>query len=61
VLWWVRKGHRPAIQEAVARLELLRAHGPAPDAFTFRQSYPAPDAPASTPTRTWGGDECPAT
>jgi hypothetical protein len=60
VLWWVRNGHRPAIQEAVARLELLRAHGPSQDAFTFRQPFPAPDAPASEPTRTWG-DECPAT
>jgi hypothetical protein len=60
VLWWVRKGHRPTIHEAIARLEALRAHGPSPEAFTFRQAFPPPDGPANAPARTWG-DECPAT
>ena len=60
VLWWVRKGQLPTIQEAIARLDMLRARGPSPDAFTFRQAFPPPDAPANEPLRTWV-DECPAT
>src|SRR5687767_969039 len=36
VLWWVPRGHRPSVEEAVARLELLRAKGPTQDAFAFR-------------------------
>lgn len=58
VLWWVPKGHRPTIEEAKARLELLRRKGPTAEAFTFRQAYPPPDAPQSSPTGF--GDECPA-
>jgi hypothetical protein len=59
VLWWVPKGHRPSIQEAVAKLELLRKSGPTEEAFTFRQAYPAPDArEARVPFDI--GDECPA-
>lgn len=60
VLWWVPRGHRPSVEEAVARLELLRAKGASPEAFTFRQTFPSPDAP---PTEQPGGfeDECPAT
>jgi len=60
VLWWVPKGHRPTVAEAVAKLDLLRAKGPTADAFTFRQAFPAPDAPeAQRPVEF--GDECPAT
>jgi hypothetical protein len=44
VLWWVRKGHRPDMAEAAARLGLLRARGASQDAFTFRQACPPPDA-----------------
>ncbi|MQA96610.1 MAG: DUF3291 domain-containing protein [Streptosporangiales bacterium] len=44
VLWWVPAGHLPGLPEAMERLELLRAIGPGPDAFTFRDPYPAPDA-----------------
>src|SRR5215813_7899499 len=44
VLWWVPKGHQPSIQEAIAKLELLRRLGPSPEAFSFRQAYLAPDA-----------------
>jgi hypothetical protein len=60
VLWWVPHGHRPGIDEAIARLELLRARGATPEAFTFRQTFPPPDAPASEQP---GGfeDTCPAT
>ena len=43
-LWWVPIGHQPTPQEAIARLEVLRQKGPSPEAFTFRQPFPAPDA-----------------
>ncbi len=43
VLWWVPKGHRPDVREAAARLARLREHGPTPEAFTFRQTFLAPD------------------
>lgn len=42
VLWWVPSGHIPTIDEAIERLELLRAEGPSPRAFTFRSRFPAP-------------------
>jgi hypothetical protein len=60
VLWWVPRGHRPDIEEAVARLTLLRERGPTAQAFTFRQTFPPPDSPASEQP---GGfaDTCPAT
>lgn len=43
VLWWVPKGHRPDVNEAAARLAQLRESGPTPEAFTFRQTFLAPD------------------
>lgn len=59
VLFWVPRDHRPSVAEAVAKLEVLRARGPNPDAFTFRQAFPPPDAgQAQTPVIF--GDECPA-
>ena len=42
-LWWVPIGHEPTPQEAIERLEILRQRGPSPEAFTFRQPFPAPD------------------
>jgi len=59
VLWWVPKGHRPGIAEAIARLELLRSQGPSPEAFNFRQAFPPPDAATLQAPVTFG-DECPA-
>jgi hypothetical protein len=59
VLWWVRKGHRPTVIEAIERLELLRKSGPTADAFTFRRAFPAPEAQAQPALEF--GDECPAT
>ncbi|WCO66039.1 DUF3291 domain-containing protein [Iamia majanohamensis] len=38
-LWWVPEGTIPAIDDAVVRLEHLRAHGPTPTAFTFRHRF----------------------
>jgi hypothetical protein len=42
VLWWVSEGHRPPVAEAIERLEVLRANGPTPEAFTFRTPFPPP-------------------
>lgn len=44
-LWWVPAGHTPTVDEARARLDFLRAHGPSPYAFTFATA-------AETPTLT---------
>lgn len=60
VLWWVAKGHRPSIDEAIAKLELLRSTGPTAEAFTFRKAFPPPDAAQPLPPDRFGG-ECPAT
>ena len=60
VLWWVPKGHRPTVPEAIAKLELLRALGPSKDAFTFRRAFLPPDAAQPSAPFEFG-DECPAT
>lgn len=44
VLWWVPEGHFPTIEEAKEKLENLRQHGPTPEAFTFRNPFPAPNS-----------------
>jgi len=59
VLWWIPANHRPSIQEAIAKLEILRAKGPTADAFTFRRAFPPPDAIRPHSSITFG-DECPA-
>lgn len=41
-LWWVPAGTRPAAEEGMRRLELLARSGPTPEAFTFREAFPAP-------------------
>jgi len=45
VLWWVPAGHLPTVEEACERLDLVAA-GPSPEAFTFRQTFPAPELSA---------------
>ena len=42
VLWWVPESHRPTPEEAVERLEHLRAHGSTPHAFSFRDPHEPP-------------------
>jgi hypothetical protein len=44
VLWWVPAGHEPSVREAQERLELLRAEGPTPEAFTFKRRFDPPGA-----------------
>jgi Domain of unknown function (DUF3291) len=41
VLWWIPAGHVPSVEESEERLDYLRAHGPTPEAFTFKQRFPA--------------------
>lgn len=41
-LWWEPAGRRPSPIEAARRLSLLRRLGPTPEAFTFKNPYPAP-------------------
>lgn len=43
VLWWVPAGHLPTVDEAMKRLDQLRAHGPTAEAFTFARRFEAPD------------------
>jgi hypothetical protein len=58
VLWWIPKAHMPTIDEALGRLEHLRAHGASQRAFTFRQPFAAPDeSDAADPSTLL--DECP--
>ncbi|MFB4320266.1 DUF3291 domain-containing protein [Actinomadura sp. 21ATH] len=42
VMWWIPAGHVPTVAEGMERLALLRAEGPSPRAFTFRETY-SPD------------------
>ncbi len=59
VLWWVPQGHRPSVEEALAKLELLRSRGPTESAFTFRNAFPPPDEQGGRVPVDIGG-ECPA-
>jgi Domain of unknown function (DUF3291) len=47
VLWWVRRGHRPTLDEAAERLDFLRAKGATVRAFTFKDTF-LPPQPAET-------------
>ena len=38
-LWWIPQGATPTIQDAKAKLESLRARGPAQEAFTLRDVF----------------------
>lgn len=42
VLWWIPEGHIPTVEEAKAKLELIREQGPSPEAFTFGRPFPHP-------------------
>lgn len=46
VMWWIPEGHVPTLEEGMERLELLRAKGPGPGAFTFRDFYEPDGLPA---------------
>jgi hypothetical protein len=42
VLWWVKAGHIPKVEDARARLDILQRKGPSPAAFTFKTRFPPP-------------------
>jgi hypothetical protein len=44
VLWWVPTGHTPTVNEAIERLDCLRANGDSPYAFTFKSNFTAKEA-----------------
>jgi hypothetical protein len=50
VMWWIPAGHIPTVEEAVERLELLRAQGPSPSAFGFRDDYRPQDVSTAAAT-----------
>ncbi len=41
VLWWIPNNHTPTLEEAQAKLDLLRANGSTPEAFSFAQPFAA--------------------
>jgi hypothetical protein len=47
-LWWVGDGARPALADAVRRLQHLRRYGPTPQAFSLRRRF----GPDGRPVRT---------
>jgi hypothetical protein len=49
-LWWIPAGHLPGTEEARERLDHLRAHGPTPHAFGFKQRYPPPGSGIHEPS-----------
>ena len=38
-LWWVPEGHQPTVEDALRRIEQLRAHGSTPSAFSLRHQF----------------------
>jgi len=42
-LWWVKAGHIPTVEDARARLNILKRKGPSPAAFTFKTRFPPPE------------------
>lgn len=58
-MWWVPAGHVPTVEEAAARLEVIRVKGPTPESFNFGEAFPAPDASAGGEPFSFK-DTCPA-
>ncbi|MDQ4130454.1 MAG: DUF3291 domain-containing protein [Actinomycetota bacterium] len=56
-MWWIPEGTIPTVEEAIARLEHLRAHGPTPVAFTFRERFEPGEDEARLGSQL---DSCPA-
>jgi hypothetical protein len=61
VLWWVPAGHRPTIEEAIARLDMLRTLGETAEAFTFKKLFPPPGEVSQESADGLWPDACPAT
>ena len=58
-LWWVPRGHLPTVREAEDRVKHLRAHGPAPYAFTLKVHFPPPDSADAVPRHSPEDWACP--
>jgi hypothetical protein len=54
-LWWVPIDHIPTVTEGLEWVALLRTEGAMSDAFTFRQTFAAPDGPPAAAPQL---DEC---
>jgi Domain of unknown function (DUF3291) len=48
-LWWIPAGMIPTVEEGKRRLDLLIGSGPTPEAFTFKRTYPPPEATSAEP------------
>jgi Domain of unknown function (DUF3291) len=59
-LWWIPRGSLPSTRDAEERVRHLRAHGPAPYAFTMRVHFPPPGAAGRGPREGRPGWLCPA-
>jgi hypothetical protein len=59
-LWWIPAGEIPAIADAEARVDHLRARGPTPFAFTFKQRLAAPNVERSSEPIVDDRGPCPA-
>lgn len=60
VLWWFPSDNIPSVEEAGRRLDLLREHGPTPEAFTLRTPFPPPsDLPRPTSVQPSGASTSP--
>jgi Domain of unknown function (DUF3291) len=44
VLWWVPAGYIPTLEQAIERLDDLRANGPTQRAFTMKQRFDPPQS-----------------
>ncbi len=58
-LWWIPEGTVPTVEDAIARLDHLRSHGPTPTSFTFRHRFD-PDGEPAGGRRAAERDVCPA-
>jgi hypothetical protein len=44
VLWWVKAGHVPSVEEAKDHFDVLWRDGPRPSAFSFKNRFSRPSA-----------------
>lgn len=59
-LWWLPAGELPSVADAERRVERLRAKGPTPFAFTFKQRFGPPPVADDAPPPLDDRDPCPA-